>query len=213
MNRKRVFNYLFYGFAAVAVCAVIGGIAYMFEAGAATLPEGGPAPNFTAQNLSGKPVSLADLSGKVVVVTWYYTRCTDECPLTMVHFEQLQAKLKQQGKLGNDVVLVALTLDPQHDTPRVIANYATHYHADLSSWYFLRADPAQTTKILEAYGIKEKQLPNTETIEHTIKTEIIDQDGNIRKTYNSSNLNPNQMMSDINSLLARKNWLKSTTGV
>lgn len=213
MTRKRLFNVLFYGFAAVAVCAVIGGIAYMFQAGATSLPEGGPAPDFTAENLSGKPVSLSDLNGKIVVVTWYYTRCTDECPLTMLRFEQLQQKLKQEGKLGNDVVLVSLTLDPKHDTLPVIAKYAAHYHADLKSWYFLRATPAKTAQILKEYGIQDKQLPHKETIEHTIKTEVIDPDGNIRKTYNTANLNPNQMLSDINSLLARKNWVKSTTGV
>lgn len=213
MTKKQWFNAVFYGIVAILLIAVIGVIVYMFRAGSQSLPEEGQAPNFTAANVQGKPVSLDQLNGKVVVVTWYYTHCTDECPLTMYRFEQLQSKLQQQGKFGNDVVLIALTLDPQRDTRAVIAKYSAHYHADYNGWYFLRANPAQTTKILKAYGIQEKQLPDTESIEHTLKTEIIDQDGNVRKTYTTANLNPNQMMSDINSLLARKNWLHSITGV
>ncbi len=210
MTRKKWFNTLFYGIAAVVVCVVIGGIVYMFRAGASSLPEGGQAPSFTAYNLSDKPVALNQLNGKVVVMTWFYTHCTDECPLTMYRFEELQNKLKQQGTFGKDVVLVAVTLDPKRDTTPVLQAYAAHYHADSRGSYFLRDNPTETAKILESYGIQEKQLPDTEAIEHTIKTEIIDQNGNIRKTYNTANLNPDQMLSDINSLLARKNWLNAT---
>lgn len=212
VTKKQWFNAVVYGIIAILLIAVIGVIVYMFRAGSQSLPEGGQAPNFTAMNLKGQPVSLNQSNGKIRIVTWYYTHCTDECPLTMYRLEQLQSKLKQQGKFGNDVVLIAMTLDPKNDTRPVIAKYSSHYHADHSGWYFLRANPTKTTQILKSYGIQEKQLPDTESIEHTLKTELIDQNGNIRKTYTTANLSPNQMMSDINNLLARKNWLHQITG-
>ena len=196
----------FYGLITVLILAVIGGIAYMIKVGGGTLPVVGQAPNFTAKNVDGKTVSMKNLNGKIVLITWYYTHCTDECPLTMYRFEQVQQELEKQGIFGKKVVLVAMTLDPSRDTAPVIKQYAEHFHANLNGWYFLRATPNQTIQILNAWGIKVKPDTDKEFLEHTSKTELVDSSGNIRAEYNTANLNPKQLESDINGLVSRMNW-------
>lgn len=179
----------------------------MARAGGNSLPVAGQAPNFTAQDISdNQPVAMQNLNGKIVLITWYYTHCTDECPLTMYRFEQIQKQLQKQGLFGKKVVLIAMTLDPKRDTAPVIAQYAAHFNADTSGWYFLRATPVQTARILGQWGIQVKASANKEFLEHVSKTDLIDQNGNIRAQYNTANLDPTKVVSDIHNLVSRMRW-------
>ncbi|QSO51546.1 SCO family protein [Alicyclobacillus curvatus] len=206
MTKRKWWNLTFYGTISIIGLGVIGGLVYMWREGAGTLPVSGQAPAFTATNVNGQTVSLNDLQGKVVLMTWYYTHCTDECPLTMYRFEQVQQQLEKQGVFGKNVVLIAMTLDPNRDTIPVIRQYGQHFHANLSGWYFLRTNEAQTLKILNAWGIQAKPSTDKEFIEHTSKTVLIDEYGNIRAEYNTANLNPQTITSNIDSLVSRMKW-------
>lgn len=198
----------FYPLVAILALVVVGEIAYMFQTGGGSLPVTGRAAEFTARDVyTGRPVSLRSLEGKIVLLTWYYTHCTDLCPLTMYRFYQIQQRLRAQGLFGKKVVLIAMTLDPARDTAPVIRQYGNHFHEDPAGWYFLRATPAQTTHILKAWGVGVKPGADKEFIEHTTKTVLIDQSGNVRATYPTANLNPSQVVTDMQSLVARANWL------
>lgn len=206
--KSKAARFSFYGVVAVLVLAIIGGITYMLRQGGGSLPVAGQETNFTATNVvTGKGVSMKSLNGKIVLITWYYTHCTDECPLTMFRFSQIQDQLEKQNLFGKKVVLIAMTLDPARDTAPVIKQYGAHFKANYSGWYFLRANPSQTIQILNKWGIQVKPSTNKEFIEHTSKTELIDQNGNIREEYNTANLNPKQVVSNINNLVSRMNWL------
>ena len=205
----------FYGFIGLLLIAVIGGIVYMARIGGGTLPVVGQAPIFSADEVvsasapvtaSTKPIAMTSFNGKIVLITWYYTHCVDECPLTMFRFEQIQDALKKDGLFGKKVVLIAMTLDPTRDTPPVITEYASHFHADAAGWYFLRATPTNTRSILKQFGILVKPSTNPEFIEHVSKTELIDANGNIRAQYNTANLNTTTILNNIHSLVARENW-------
>src|SRR5437867_10049200 len=92
-----------------------------------TLPTIGPAPAFTLLAQDERRLSLADLRGKVVVLTFIYTTCADTCPL-------LTAKLAGlQGRLGADfgarVVFASVTIDPERDTPAVLKAYGIAHGA------------------------------------------------------------------------------------
>lgn len=206
-NKVNPLSVAYYAIIAVLVIGIIGSIIYMVRAGGGSLPVAGQAPDFNAENVNGKMMSMNDLHGKIVLITWYYTHCTDECPLTMYRFEQIQNRLEKQGNFGKKVVLVAVTLDPARDTIPVIQAYSAHYHANRSGWYFLRANPSKTIKILSQWGIQVKPSTDKEFIEHTSKTDLIDQNGNIRASYNTANLNVNTVVSNMDSLVARMSWL------
>lgn len=194
-------NALFFGATSVLSLGVVAGLWYMIAKGGSALPTLGQAPNFTAVNVNGQPVSFQNLNGKVRVVTWFYTHCPDVCPMTAVQLSEVQQQLEQKGQFGKDVVIVSINIDPTRDTLPVIKQWSSLFHPDYNGWYFLRATPAQTPAILKAWGIYVgKSSDNPELLTHTAQTELIDQNGNIRKIY-GNNLDPNQVVSDIENLL------------
>lgn len=93
----------------------------------------GRVPDFSLTERSGRPITPSDLLGKVWVVDFFYTRCTDTCPLQSAHMARLQADLLGQG----DVRLVSISIDPEYDTPERLSTYATRFRADPQRWLFL----------------------------------------------------------------------------
>lgn len=92
----------------------------------------GEVPDFGLTERSGRRITLADLRGKVWVANFFYTECTDTCPLQSAHMAQLQADLTDP-----DVRLVSISVDPEHDTPEVLSEYAARFRADPDRWLFL----------------------------------------------------------------------------
>src|SRR5918911_586075 len=103
------------------------------------LPRIGAAPPFALPDQEGARLSLRDLGGKVALVTFIYTTCTDTCPVLTAKLAQVQAKLGSD--FGPRVRFVSITVDPEHDTPAVLRAYAEQFKADLNSWSFLTGIP------------------------------------------------------------------------
>jgi protein SCO1 len=95
-----------------------------------TLAVYGQVPEFSLIERSGRQISLADLRGKVWIVDFFYTECPDTCPLQSANMAGLQDALAQEP----DVRLVSISVDPEHDTPEVLAEYAARYGADPDRW-------------------------------------------------------------------------------
>jgi protein SCO1/2 len=98
-----------------------------------TLGTYGEVPDFALTERSGRPVTRADLRGKVWLATFIYTQCTETCPLQSERVARLQAEFTAEP----DLVLVSITVDPERDTPAVLAAYAERYGADPVRWWFL----------------------------------------------------------------------------
>jgi protein SCO1/2 len=96
----------------------------------ADLPKIGPAPAFSLTTQDGSRLALADLRGKVVAVTFIYTSCADTCPLLTAKLAGLQARLGTD--FGAKVFFVAITVDPERDTPPVLKRYAQAHGANLA---------------------------------------------------------------------------------
>ena len=103
------------------------------------LPVIGPAPDFDLTSQDGKRVTLADLRGKVVAVTFIFTMCPDICPMLTSNMAQVQEALGDD--FGKSVAFVSITVDPENDTPGVLKEYAEAFGADLGGWAFLTGDP------------------------------------------------------------------------
>ncbi len=97
----------------------------------------GPAPEFTLTTTDGGRLSLGDLRGKVVAVTFIYATCTDTCPLLTAKMAGMQKRLGPD--FGSKVRFVSITVDPERDTPQVLAQYARNHGADPAGWAFLTA--------------------------------------------------------------------------
>ena len=101
------------------------------------LPSLGALPAFALTDQDGKRLGSAELRGKVWVAAFMFTRCPTICPRITRRMRELQVEAKAR-KL--DVTLVSFSVDPEHDTPEVLREYARKYQAEPASWRFLTGD-------------------------------------------------------------------------
>ena len=181
-----------------AVCGVL--LACCLSTAAAALPRIGAAPPFTLTDQNSRPFSLQDARGKVTVVTFLFTSCSDTCPL-------LTSKLVAvQRALGADqprVHFVGITVDPLNDTPPVLKRYAEAHAADPVRFSFLTGAFDQISDIAKRYAVFFKQQPKG-GVDHTFLTSIVDQQGTLRVQYLGWRFDPTEFLADIRSLLAEK---------
>lgn len=135
-------------------------------------------------------------NGKVKLLTFFYTKCPDICPLTMVDFQKLQSELQRKGLFGEKVELVAITLDSENDTIEVIKDYSQAFKANPQGWKFLRGSEEQTQKIADLYHMKYKKFEG-DFIAHNTTMFLIDQDQQIRGLYDMANQNEAVKVDDI----------------
>lgn len=93
----------------------------------------GAVPDFSLVERNGRTITRTDLLNKVSVVNFFYTRCTDSCPLQSAHLARLQTDLTD----APDLLLISITVDPDHDDRDALTSYAARFHADPKHWLFL----------------------------------------------------------------------------
>jgi protein SCO1 len=162
------------------------------------LPKIAPAPAFALTSQDGTRVSLADLRGKIVAVTFIYTSCTDTCPVLTALMAHVQDKLGQD--FGERVAFVSITVDPERDTPEVLKQYADTFGADLKGWAFLTGDPAAIRDITRRYGVFAAKNAKGE-VDHTFLTSIVDRNSMLRVQYLGVRFDPDEFRRDLLSLV------------
>jgi protein SCO1/2 len=166
------------------------------ESGA--LPKIGPAPAFSLMTQEGTRLALQDLRGKVVAVTFIYASCADTCPLLTAKLAGLQARLGTD--FGAKVFFVAITVDPERDTPPVLKRYAQAHGANLAGWAFLTGTPAEIQQVARHYGIYYKKTPRG-AVDHTFLTSLIDPSGTLRVQYLGVRFDPDELLRDLQALV------------
>jgi cytochrome oxidase Cu insertion factor (SCO1/SenC/PrrC family) len=96
----------------------------------------GTVPEFALTERSGRRVTRADLQGLVWVANFFYTTCPDTCPLQSAKMARLQQDLADDRAIR----LVSISVEPEHDTPEVLQDYAQRFGADPERWLFLTGD-------------------------------------------------------------------------
>ncbi len=114
--------------------------------------DGRPAPDFTLTDQRGDIVALSDLPGKAVALTFIYTNCPDICLLTAQHLRQAYETLPASTR--DRVALVAVTVDPGHDTPARLSAFTREQGlSGIPTWYALTGQPDDLKEVWQAYGI------------------------------------------------------------
>jgi protein SCO1/2 len=162
------------------------------------LPKIGPAPAFNLMTQDGARLALKDLHGKVVAVTFIYASCADTCPLLTAKLAGLQARLG--ADFGARVFFVAITVDPERDTPQVLKRYAQAHGANLTGWAFLTGTPAEIRQVARQYGIYAKKTPRG-AVDHTFLTSLIDPGGTLRVQYLGVRFDPEELLRDLQALV------------
>jgi len=113
-------------------------------------------PNVVLTAQDGRKLRFFDdlIKDKVVMINFIYTSCPDSCPLETARLRQVQKLLGD--RVGKDVFLYSITIDPDHDTPEVLAEYAKKFHAG-PGWLFLWGSEPDVTQLRKKFGIYESQ--------------------------------------------------------
>lgn len=150
-----------------------------------SLPVYGTLPPFSLVERSGQSLATEDLAGKIWIANFIFTHCAGMCPTLSARMAGLQRRLRDTA-----VVLVSFSVDPERDTPEVLARYAARYHADTKRWLFLtgkRADLYQL--LLEGFRVSVAQLSAddprvvNEPIVHSDRFVLVDSRLRIRGYY------------------------------
>ncbi len=158
----------------------------------------GPAPEFTLTAQNGKLVSLSGLRGKVVVVAFVYTNCPDACPLLTAKMAMLETRLG--AHFGRNVAFVSITVDPERDSPEVLARYARTHGGNVAGWDFLTGSPGEIANVALGYGVVARKIERG-TVDHALVTTIVDQRGIMRVQYLGTRFDPQEFLRDIRGLL------------
>ena len=158
------------------------------------LPIIAPAPAFSLTSQDGARVELADLHGKVVAVTFIYTRCIDTCPILTPMMSFVQDRLGSD--FGRRIAFVSITIDPDRDTPQVLKEYAQAFNADLAGWTFLTGAPEVIRDVTRRYGVFAANAANGE-VDHSFLTWVIDRRGILRVQYLGARFDPEEFRRDL----------------
>ena len=181
-------------------------------AGTYSLPPVALAADGEVVDSDGNTVSLHQLFGDgYVLLSFMYSSCGDVngCPLTAHVFYQLKQAMATDPVLAQNLRLVSLSFDPQHDTPEVMKLYANNfrYHGDSGQWLFATTDSEQQlAPILHDYGQDvQRQLATEGTAGtdffHVLRVFLIDPQRQVRNIYSVSFLHADLILTDLKTLL------------
>lgn len=136
------------------------------------LESGQLVPDFTLTDQNNRPATLSEFEGKVVAITFIYTRCPlpDYCLRLTNNFGRLQQRFRD--RLGRDLILLSISFDPEHDRPEVLAKYASNWKADAKGWRFLTGQMSSVKQICGMFGMN--FWPDEGLLTHSLHTAVID---------------------------------------
>ena len=158
----------------------------------------GDIPEFQLTAQTGQPFDSKVLDGHVWVADFIYTTCTGPCPMMTSRMRQLQNSTAETP----DVLLVSMTVDPAHDTPAVLAEYASHFKQDPSRWFFLTGEQDK----LNDLGVHAFKLNSVDgSLNHSTRLVLLDRQSRIRGYYSTSDNDPvRQLVIDIKRVSGEK---------
>ena len=164
----------------------------------------------------GKPVNLHELlDGRVAVLSFIYTRCTDPkaCLRASGVLGQLQQFSRTDPSLKDKFQLITLSFDPGYDTPEVMERYGRVYSQGEggADWLFLTTrNDNELRPLLEAYGQRVDKRTKPSALgpyQHTLRVYLIDSKKRVRNIYSYGLLDPRLVMTDVQTLLLEENEL------
>lgn len=152
----------------------------------ATLPKNLAAPDFELADQDGKRVSMRDLRGEPVIVTFLYTNCEETCPSQA---QQVRATLDE---LGKDVPALAVAVDPPNDTPDSARAFLAEQKLT-GRMRFLLGERAELESVWRGFAVQ----PQREDLEHTARLVLVDPKGLQRVSFPLDQITPERLAHDL----------------
>ena len=136
------------------------------------------AQDFALTDHNGKPRTLADFKGKVVVVFFGFTQCPDVCPTTMA---EMATVMKELGPKADEVQVLFVTVDPERDTQQLLAQYVPAFDQRFLGLYGDAAATAKMAKDFKVFYAKVAgKTPGSYSMDHTAGSYVFDKSGKVR---------------------------------
>lgn len=152
---------------------------------------GQPAPDFSLIDQNRERVELSQFAGKVVAITFVYTRCPfpNFCFRLTNNFARLQKRFARE--MGRELILLTISLDPLHDQPEALAEYGGIWNVDSKGWHLLTGPPAEVQKFCERFGVA--FFPDEGQLIHSLHTLIIDRQGKLAANLQGNEFTAEQL--------------------
>ncbi len=166
------------------------------------LRAGDRVPDFTFTNQSHQRISLRQFNGKVVAITFIYTRCPfpDYCFRLSNNFGQLQRRFAD--RMGRDLALLSVVIDPANDQPDALANYARIWKAETGHWHFLTGPPLDIEKLALEFDMD--FYPDEALYIHSFHTVIIDRRGRLAVNLEGNDFTSKQLGDLVESIMSER---------
>jgi protein SCO1/2 len=139
-------------------------------------PQRAHSPEFRLVDFDGRPRTLADYRGRIVVIFFGFVRCPDACPAELFKLAQV---MKQLGQLSEQVQVLFITLDPERDTPTLLKSYVTAFDPRFVG---LRGTTAQIDQAATSFNVQYARVTvgTDYSIDHSTGTFVFDATGRLR---------------------------------
>jgi protein SCO1/2 len=173
------------------------------DSATAELALGAAVPDFTLTDQAGRNVRLSQLAGKVLVSSFIYTSCPlpNYCFRLSNNLGRLQKRFAD--RMGRDLVLLSVSIDPVHDTPEVLAKYAATWKADAKSWHFLTGPEPEVRSVCRRFGVN--FWPDEGALTHSLHTIVIDRQGKLVANFEGNEFTAEQLGDFVEAVLGRRN--------
>jgi protein SCO1/2 len=161
------------------------------------LEPGAAVPDVNLVDETGTARTLRDWKGRIVAVTFTYTRCPlpDFCPKMDRQFESVQRDLLADPGLRDRVALLSVSFDPAYDTPPVLAAHASRSHADPRIWHFVTGKQEEIAAFAARFGTSViRDAGNAADITHNLRTAVIASDGTLVTIFKGNEWTPGDLL-------------------
>jgi len=160
------------------------------------LAEGSALPDYLFTNELGQAVQFSAWKGKGVAITFIFTTCPFPtfCPRMTQNFVEVQ-RLMSAGASVTNWLLASMSFDPKKDSPAVMLNYGRGFKYNPDHWTFLSGDPV--TIAMFAGQVGQFYYEKDNTINHNLRTLVINANGTIRKIIPDNKWTPEELATDL----------------
>jgi protein SCO1 len=161
-------------------------------------------PDFTFINQDGRRTHFRRYRGKMVLLTFIYTRCPlpNYCPLMTRHFAEINQRLAANAELEARTHLLTLSFDPEHDTPAVLKAYAGRYvgknDPGFRRWEFASVPSAELKEVSSFFGLTYEAQDGQ--IVHSMSTALVSPDQKLFRWYSGNGWSPSEVLKDVDTL-------------
>ncbi len=143
-----------------------------------------PAPDFTLTDQNGEKVTRSALEGRVVMVTGVYASCGLACPRILAQARRAVSALDPKER--EEVTVLGLTLDPEHDDVARLSQMAEAQKVAAPLYRLLSGKPDEVNRALDAFDVSRRRNPETGVIDHANVFVLIDRQGRVAYRFGLS---------------------------